>query len=771
MTMYTSENTVVETLPTNGRSTKLLLLLGVGVLFLLTLSVSTFFNHESFDEAYRRTIVDHYLLWSGQLANDLEKVICKNEDVSSDKDCLRNHTIGKLPDINEWLTNFRIQAVEFAYAREKSSIFANYESNEAIVSLTSSEGLVLYSSAPHLIGNLLKPEVTEGVNIGGATYSVEQGNYSISLALKDVNKVQWATLTVTLNEKLVGMLSGRMLDRHKSVLGPLFLGGLVLLIFVMSIAVPPTTLSGDKRKKQVIAITISIVCGAQIFAAAGESTVFVQNYQQIVVENADVIVEQRASDVLKLVFTGKLNDVLLNVGLEILIATAITLLCLVELLILIFKLLEKRLEKATFRRSSEKVHYSVIRPTIFLFLFGVDLTAVLIPLQMQELYEPMFGLPKEFVLSLPVTALFFSVGITFLIAGAWMDRRGWHEPFLTGVVLTGSCKFYAWLAPDALQFIIAMGGVGFGYGLALMAAQGFVMNNTSDNEKAHSIAYFFAGVYAGSIGGIAIGAMLAARIEYDRIFLIGSLFIFASLFYGVALLHKAFRRPDSGVTDKRVETRGKWPLMHFLLDRNVLNLIVFCSVPSAIAVIGFLNYFCPVYLNGIGVSESFIGGTLMLYGLSMVYVSPLIGKCIDTSDRKDLFITVGLVLGSFVFLSFYFLSGITATITGVLLLGLSGSFLQSSQTAYALKLRATNTLGTGKSIAIVRATSRLGQMLGPMVFSWLLIADDTEEAITYFGLAYLCAAILFMAFTKREGVPATSSNEQEDSGELSEARS
>jgi predicted MFS family arabinose efflux permease len=415
--------------------------------------------------------------------------------------------------------------------------------------------------------------------------------------------------------------------------------------------------------------------------------------------------------------------------------------------LLVFRYLEKRIQR---RLPSVQVPYGVMRPVIFLFLFGIDLSAALIPLQMERLYEPILNLPKDVVLGLPVSAMFLMVGVTFIIAGAWMDRRGWHEPFVVGVLLTGISKFYAWLAPDAFQFVLAMAGIGFGYGLALMAAQGFVMANTSDKEKAHGISYFFAGVYAGSIGGTAIGAMLAERLGYDLVFLVGSLFIFVCFACGIFFLRSTFVRPVPTTHQVDQSDEGKSSVLSFLLNRNVLTLILFCSIPSAVAVIGFLNYFSPVYLSRLGVSESIIGGVLTLYGISMVYISPIIGAKIDRTERKDVFIVVGCVLCGCAFLGFHVLTGLPATILAVILLGLSMSCLQASQTTYTLKLKATKRFGDGKAVAIVRASSRVGQMLGPMVFSGLVIAEDTEHALTMFGLGYLFLAILFMALSRRE---------------------
>jgi predicted MFS family arabinose efflux permease len=247
--------------------------------------------------------------------------------------------------------------------------------------------------------------------------------------------------------------------------------------------------------------------------------------------------------------------------------------------------------------------------------------------------------------------------------------------------------------------------------------------------------------------------MVAEHIAYDNIFLIGSMFIFASLAFSWKFLRPAFQSPDmidpneSGVEFKAA---AYWS---FITDRNVVSLVLFCSIPAAAAMIGFLHFFSPVYLNRTGVPESLIGGVLMLYGVSLVYISPLVSRLIDATNRKDLFIALGCVLGAIGFMSFGFLDGIAAAVTAVFFLGLSGSCLQSSQTAYTLTLKATQRLGPGKGVAYVRATSRIGQMLGPTIFSWCVIASDTENAVMNFGLIYLSIALMFILFSRREDRP------------------
>jgi hypothetical protein len=113
-----------------------------------------------------------------------------------------------------------------------------------------------------------------------------------------------------------------------------------------------------------------------------------------------------------------------------------------------------------------------------------------------------------------------------------------------------------------------------------------------------------------------------------------------------------------------------------------------------------------------------------------------------------MYVLLGCTLGSMALLTFYFLSGIIAAVVAVFMFGLSSSFVLASQSAYALRLKVTQRLGEGKAIGIFRSTSRVGQMLGPLVFSSIILATNTKTGITYLGLAYLFTAVLFILFTR-----------------------
>jgi len=412
----------------------------------------------------------------------------------------------------------------------------------------------------------------------------------------------------------------------------------------------------------------------------------------------------------------------------------------VELLILIFPFMQKR-EIAP--PEMRQIHYGSIRPAAFLFLFGVDISISFLPLHMEKLYEPIFGLSRDLLMGLPISVEMFFAGITIFAAGAWIDRRGWHEPFLSGLLLSGLGVLYSWLAPDALHFILSRGIVGLGYGLSWMACQGFVISYTDESTKTQGLAQVFAGIMAGSICGGAAGAMLAERIGYYPVFLIGAVIIFSVIGYTLIFLRTSLRKPTYSTQEQPAVSVKKGQIIEFLLNRNVFSLILLSAFPGAVAVVGFLYYFSPVYLNRIGTSQSTIGRILMIYGICLIYIAPIISKYADKSQNKKMYVFVSGILGSLAFMIFWLMEGPIATALVILFLGLSSSF-GAPRRSYILKLKVARQLGPGRTISLFNSFMRAGQVLGPIMFGWLIVATDVGTGITYFGIAYFIITLFFL---------------------------
>jgi predicted MFS family arabinose efflux permease len=448
----------------------------------------------------------------------------------------------------------------------------------------------------------------------------------------------------------------------------------------------------------------------------------------------------------------------IDIAMDSLTVLVISILFSVEMLILIFKYMERQAQISENKASRHIIHYGVMRPVAFLFLFGIDISISFIPLHMQNLYLPFLGLSRDTIMGLPISAEFLFAGIGILIAGGWLDRRGWHEPFIGGLLMASLGFVYSGLAPNVLHFIVSRGLVGLGYGLGLMAAQAFVITYSDNKTKTQGLANLLAGVFAGGICGGAAGAMLAEMVGFKMTFLFGSFILLSVIAYTIFSMRNAMQKPKPrSVADPKspnqsaqASSSGFANVTNFLSNRIVLSLIFFSGLPAAIAVVGFMNYFIPVHLSRIGVSQSTIGQVQMIYGICLIYIGPLISRYVDASQDKKRYVFLGLVLGSCSFLIFVVLDGVASAAVAVFILGLSSSFVLASQIVYALKLKVTQELGEGKAIGLFRSTSRIGQMLGPVIFATLFAATNIDQGITYFGLFYLFTAFIFILLTQRD---------------------
>lgn len=434
----------------------------------------------------------------------------------------------------------------------------------------------------------------------------------------------------------------------------------------------------------------------------------------------------------------------------------ISILFLFEMLLLIFIVVEREL---AVDGAPLKIHYGLMRPAAFIFLFGINVSISFLPLQMADLYVPLFGLSKDMVMGLPISMEVTCAGLAIIFAGSWLDNRGWHEPFIIGLALVSVGFFYSSIAGDATNFILSRGVVGLGYGLALMAGQGFVIGCTDKESNATGLAQFFAGVYAGNICGGAAGAMLAERFGFRPVFVVGGIVVLSVIGYAFLFLRPAMKKPERpevaptphgpSATPCEEHQGSKFALLvRFLFNRNILGLVLFSNIPYALAVVGFLNYFCPVYLNGLGSSQSNIGRVYIIYGICLIYVAPFLTKFIKASKEKHSLVLSGLLGGSG-FLIFQVFDGLLAVGVAVFALGLAGSF-GAPRRSYILKFKATHDLGDGTSMGVFLSTIRIGQMLGPVLFGGLMMTVGISRGITYFGLAYIVATALFFLMVESD---------------------
>ena len=439
-------------------------------------------------------------------------------------------------------------------------------------------------------------------------------------------------------------------------------------------------------------------------------------------------------------------DRLRATALDTLTMVAVSLIFMVELFLLLTRGMDliHREKEASGVPADRKAGHSdrsgqsgLLRPLVFFMLFAMDMSISFIPLRMAELV-PTGSLSRDMLLGLPISAEMGMTGLSVLLAGAWITRQGARPPLMTGLALVGLGYLGSMLASAPWHFVAARAVVGLGYGLALLTAQACTV-------KDGMLADMFAGVYAGSLCGSAMGAMLAERFGYTPVFLLSAV-ILLCLVPLPRLFLRGGREGETGSSSSANITFGQ--IRRLLGDRRFLAFVLLSLVPSAMLCVGFLNYFLPVYLKNAGTAQSDIGRIYMLNCLLVIYSGPPLSRLVMKSRSKAGMVCAAGVISSLALLGLAVLPPLPATLIGAMLVGLATGLNIPAQSEYLLQQDIARAIGVDRSMGLLDALQRVGQVLGPLCTGAALIVMNVDEAATTVGAGFLVISLAFLILAR-----------------------
>lgn len=444
------------------------------------------------------------------------------------------------------------------------------------------------------------------------------------------------------------------------------------------------------------------------------------------------------------VLQQKVNEIIL----DSVTVVIISFLFLTELMIFLLIVINRQILSVQQLQTPPDI-YRVARPATFIYIFSAMLCYSFLPLYVEQIYQPVFGLAKNFVLGLPLSAEIFFAGLTLMPAGILIDKKGWYRGFLMGISLSLLGTLLSGFASSPLEFIIYRGIVGVGYAFCWMSLQGFVINSTNEDNRAQGITYLIAAVFSGTICGSAIGGMLAQHLGFAAVFFIAVVIMLLSLVFIIL-----FMRQHDFHTETEVQNTNQFiwaDLWRFLQDRSVLIMFSCSLIPFSVAMVGIIYYAGPIYLSQIGTSQSNIGRVIMVFGLCVIYLAPMMSRLIDKSQSKKHYISISGVVGAVGLVIFQVPLGFWNVFFAILLLGISSSLGASSRNIFILNLPISKSFGVTKVMGIYRSVDKLGQTLGPIFLGALAVMlGGIEAAIVASGIIYLLLTLLFIFGVPKE---------------------
>lgn len=421
----------------------------------------------------------------------------------------------------------------------------------------------------------------------------------------------------------------------------------------------------------------------------------------------------------------------------------------VEIVLFLMLYMSSRTTATTDDKVFEDENYNGgnLRILAFLIYTACYMPVSFIPKVMKSLYQPVPGVDVNFVLGLPISIVFFGGAVFTLVGGKWIDKIGWRRVLEIGLLTIVISAVLSAAAFNAWVFVIARGIFGVGYALIYISMRSFAAAMQGDVAKRKGFSAITSGIYAGVNTGAVFGAILMDKIGFRSVFLISG----TLMLLGFALLIMFFPKGSVIQQPLDIKKKAKTSIRKFMSNKEVWKFFLLINIPMAMTVI-FLDYFYPVYADGVGIQTSTIGRAYLLNGVSVAYLSPLIIKSIGSklSSRQTVILSIGLLVLSMGLFSYF--GTITMMLIAASIMGISEGVGLASQTEYYLGLDAVKRIGRGEALGYYSNVRKVAQMFGPQIFAYA-IGFGYTEGIGYLGIAIGCMLLIFIlsGFSRMKG--------------------
>lgn len=438
------------------------------------------------------------------------------------------------------------------------------------------------------------------------------------------------------------------------------------------------------------------------------------------------------------------NDALMkNVLLETLTLLVVLVFVLIEVTISI-DVFGKRRKNKLLSPAPNKVTSAdtlMVRPLCFIIYAACFISGSFIPLYMKKLYEPIFGLPENLILALPISAEALSLAIASVIGGYIIDKKGWKITFTIGLTAILAGQVLSGTAETALLFIAARAISGAGMGMTFISLQNYMILPDSEEEKNQGISALNSGGFAGVNSGIIVGGMLAERLGYSRVFLYSAALIAVCLVIALRLTRNVIPEQEAAGAKKG----GIRSLLSFFTNFRVLSFFILILLPVIICTM-FLDYYFPIFAEGMQVSPSGISRALLLNGLCIIYIGPFLSRYIPKyiGAKWSMILAGGIVAGGL--LQFAFLGTMTSALITIVMIGVGESFGIATRINYFTAEDAVINLGQGKALGYYGLVENLGQVVGPITYS-VAIGLGAVKGIGVLGIGVMALIAVYSLVT------------------------
>jgi predicted MFS family arabinose efflux permease len=389
------------------------------------------------------------------------------------------------------------------------------------------------------------------------------------------------------------------------------------------------------------------------------------------------------------------------------------------------------------------VHVSAIesiRWSFFLLIFAESLSLSFFPIFVAQFYDPAFGLPLPVVIGIPITVFMLVWAITMPFAGTWCDRIGYRLAFSVGAAMTTIGLVLTAYSTSLADLLVWRSITAVGYGIVYVTTQAYITVFVSAKEGTQGQAMFLTSFFTGSLSGAAIGGILVDRLGFAMTFLLSAALSAAAALYVLRSLGDETGRTMASKTPKLADFK-------LLLRHKHFAIVTFLSaVPAKVALAGFLYYSVPLYLKGLGYSQSITGRVMMAYGLAIILIGPMVARLADRArNRRWRFVVLGGYAAALAMTVPLLVDDMKGAVIAVIGLGVAHAIGVSPQMTL-INDRCSETVqevGQATAVGIFRLVERIGTITGPILLGAMIAASGFMSAFVVLALFTFATTTLF----------------------------
>lgn len=410
-------------------------------------------------------------------------------------------------------------------------------------------------------------------------------------------------------------------------------------------------------------------------------------------------------------------------------------------------------EQFSAKRNVKAGMMNKIRAPLFIFILAEEMTRPFLPGYVSQLLEPIPGISAQVAIGLPIVLFMLIVAFSQPYLGVWSERYGRRSAMLLGGCFTSVGFLATALAMDFYQLLLGRSACAIGYAIVFVAAQGYILDHSTPRNRAKGFALFVGAIMVATICGPSIGGILADNIGYRQSFMVTAILAAFSI-YVIWQLPKDERNESSKPAQKgglklSVMTR-------LLVNGRFMSLSGLAAIPAKIGLTGIGFYLLPLYMLSLDGSQSMAGRLLMVYAVLMVVIVPMAAGMGSTMIRRERLVALGLFLSGCGALALMFSADIWAVLLLICSLGIGQAISIASQSALVADhcQHEIELYGSDAVYGVYRLFERLGNAIGPLLASVLVIYQGYQGALIGIGALLSFSGVLFAFSVIRHRQPA-----------------